>query len=125
MSVRVFLSPEANQFSRVGNQPQSTGGHRCSTEAPPVDHCSGIRRFCGGHRCTTGGGTHSPTGGPPEIPPVVTDCSTDGTRMMQVQQKSAEVQQNYSARIKKAQISRKPWDSNLLLNTIEIYIWIH
>ena len=27
----------------------------------------------------TGGGTHSPTGGPPEIPLVVTDCSTDGT----------------------------------------------
>ena len=25
------------------------------------------------------------------VPPVVTDCSTDGTRMMQVQQKSAEV----------------------------------
>ena len=49
----------------------------------------------------TGGSTHSPTGGPPEIPPVVTDCSTDGTRMMQVQQKSAEVQQNYRAKIKK------------------------
>ena len=92
--------------TRVGNQPQSTGGHRCSTEAPPVDHCGGIRRFCGGHRWTTGGGTHSPTGGPPEIPPVVTDCSTDGTRMMQVQQKSAKVQQNYRAKIKKAQISR-------------------
>ena len=62
------------------------------------------------------------TGGPP----VVTDCSTDGTRMMmQVQQKSAEVQQNYRTKIKKAQISRKPRDSNLLLNTIEIYIWIH
>ena len=59
------------------------------------------------------------------VPPVVTDCSTDGTRMMQVQQKSAEVQQNYRAKIKNAQISRKPWDSNLLLNTIEIYIWIH
>ena len=27
--------------------------------------------------------------------------------------------------LKKAQILRKPWDSNLLLNTIEIYIWIH
>ena len=80
--------------ARVGNQPQSTGGHRCSTEAPPVDHFGGIRRFCGGHRWTTGGGTHSPTGGPPVVtvvPPVVTDCSTDGTRMMQVQQKSAEV----------------------------------
>ena len=76
--------------TRVGNQPQSTGGHRCCTEAPPVDH-----------RWTTGGGTHSPTGGPPEIPPVVTDCSPDGARMMQVRQKSAEVQQNYRAKIKK------------------------
>ena len=37
----------------------------------------------------------------------------------------AEVQQNYRAKNKKAQISRKPWDSNLLLNTIEVYIWIH
>ena len=49
--------------ARVGNQPQSTGGHRFSNEASPVDHCGGIRRFCGGHRWTTGGGTHSPTGG--------------------------------------------------------------
>ena len=27
--------------------------------------------------------------------------------------------------LKRAQILRKPWDSNLLLSTIEIYIWIH
>ena len=27
--------------------------------------------------------------------------------------------------LKRAQILRKPWVSNLLLNTIEIYIWIH
>ena len=27
--------------------------------------------------------------------------------------------------LKRAQILRKPWDSNLLLNTIEIYSWIH
>ena len=54
---------------------------------PPVDH-----------RWTTDGGTHSTTGGPPKIPPVVTvvppvvtDCSTEGTMMMQVQQKSAEI----------------------------------
>ena len=26
--------------------------------------------------------------------------------------------------LKRAQILRKPWDSNLLLNTIEIYSWI-
>ena len=33
----------------------------------------------------------SPTGGPP----VVTDCSTDGTRIMQVQQKSGKLCENH------------------------------
>ena len=27
--------------------------------------------------------------------------------------------------LKRAQTLREPWDSSLLLNTIEIYIWIH
>ena len=101
--------------SQVGSQPQSTGAHRCSTEAPPVDHCGGIRRFCDGHRWTTGGGTHSPTRGHRLFYRWYKDDAGPA--------KIGRNQHNYRAKIKKAQISRKPLDSNLLLNTIEIYIW--
>ena len=36
-------------YSWVGNQSQSTGSHRCSTQVPPVCLRGGICSFCGDH----------------------------------------------------------------------------
>ena len=55
------------------------------TDVPPKPHRWTTAVASADFAVATGGSTHSPTGGPPEIPPVVTDCSTDGTRMMHVQ----------------------------------------
>ena len=58
---------------------------------PPVDNC----------------------GGPPvevlTVPPVVTDCSTDGTRMTQVQQKLAEINRIIGQKLKRRKFHGNHW----------------